>query len=52
MGRGSSSILMATYVVRLVSVDDGEWANNRCNGFGVYSHSNGSRYEGHWKDDK
>jgi hypothetical protein len=30
----------------------GNWENDKANGYGVYLHSNGSKYEGDWKDDK
>jgi hypothetical protein len=30
----------------------GNWENDKANGYGVYTHANGSRYEGEWVDDK
>jgi hypothetical protein len=27
---------------------DGEWTEDKANGYGVYTHFNGSRYEGQW----
>ena len=30
---------------------DGEWLDDKANGYGVYVHINGAKYEGHWKDD-
>ena len=32
-------------------VYEGEWKNNRANGFGYYQYSNGCKYEGQWLDD-
>ena len=32
-------------------VYQGEFMNDKANGYGVYTHKEGSRYEGHWKDD-
>jgi hypothetical protein len=32
-------------------VFDGEWLDDKANGYGVYVHINGAKYEGHWKDD-
>jgi hypothetical protein len=32
-------------------VFDGEWQDDKANGYGVYTHVNGAKYEGHWKDD-
>lgn len=29
----------------------GEFENERASGYGVYNHSNGSKYEGAWLDD-
>lgn len=29
----------------------GEWKDDKANGFGVYVHINGAKYEGYWKDD-
>jgi len=30
---------------------EGEWAEDKANGYGIYIHSNGAKYEGYWKDD-
>ena len=32
-------------------VYEGEWRDDKANGYGVYVHVNGARYEGHWKND-
>ena len=32
-------------------VFDGQWKNDKANGYGVYTHVNGAKYEGMWKDD-
>ena len=29
----------------------GSWADDKANGYGVYIHVNGAKYEGQWKDD-
>ena len=29
----------------------GEWLDDKANGYGVYTHVNGAKYEGYWKDD-
>lgn len=29
----------------------GEWEDDKANGYGVYLHSNGAKYNGYWKDD-
>lgn len=33
------------------NLDDGEWKDDKANGFGIYTHINGAKYEGYWKDD-
>ena len=30
----------------------GEWKNNKKNGFWIYKYSNGRKYEGEWKNDE
>ena len=30
----------------------GNWENDKANGYGVYVHANGSKYEGDWRNDK
>ena len=30
---------------------EGEWTDDKANGFGIYSHTNGAYYEGHWLND-
>ena len=30
---------------------EGQWANDKANGFGIYNHVNGAKYQGFWKDD-
>ncbi len=57
LAKVNSSILMETYVKILRNknnfreIDDGEWKSDKANGYGVYLHVNGSKYEGYWKDD-
>lgn len=31
---------------------NGDFANNKRNGFGIYTWPDGRKYEGHWKDGK
>ena len=31
---------------------DGEWEDNKANGFGTYTFKDGTKYIGYWKDDK
>lgn len=31
---------------------EGEWKDDKANGFGVYIHVNGAKYEGEWLNDK
>lgn len=31
--------------------DEGEWKGDKADGYGVYFHMNGAKYEGYWKDD-
>lgn len=33
-------------------VFQGEWKNDRANGFGILIYSNGCRYDGNWVDDR
>ena len=30
---------------------EGEWIDDKAEGYGVYTHANGSNYEGYWKAD-
>lgn len=30
---------------------DGEWKDDKANGFGTYTHVNGAKYSGFWMDD-
>jgi hypothetical protein len=32
-------------------VYEGNWVNDKANGFGLYIHVNGARYEGQWRHD-
>jgi hypothetical protein len=53
MGRADWVIIKI--IIILVHVDgdsyDGEWKDDRANGYGVYCHSGGAKYEGHWNND-
>jgi len=31
---------------------DGEWADDKANGIGMFVHHDGTSYTGEWKDDK
>ncbi len=42
--------MMVRYFFTLIHI--GDWSEDKANGFGVYTHADGSRYEGEWKDDK
>ena len=33
-------------------VYDGDWKDDKADGFGIYTHNNGNRYVGDWKEDK
>lgn len=33
------------------SEESGQWADDKANGYGVYIHANGARYQGEWKND-
>lgn len=49
----SLNMQMVIYVIDFIdNLDDGEWENDKTNGFGIYIHADGSKYEGLWKDDK
>lgn len=30
----------------------GDWLDDKCNGYGVYTHSSGTVYKGYWENDK
>jgi len=30
---------------------EGEWIDDKANGYGIYIHANGTRYEGNWLND-
>ena len=32
-------------------VYEGEWKDDKANGFGIYYYSNGNKYEGYWEND-
>ena len=40
---------------RLINVDgdvyEGDWTNDKDNGYGIYTHYNWATYEGQWRDD-
>jgi hypothetical protein len=31
---------------------EGQWVDDKAEGFGIYTHVDGTIYEGQWKDDK
>ena len=31
---------------------EGEWKDDKANGYGIYIHVNGAKYEGEWLNDK
>jgi len=35
----------------MVNFKSGNWKNDKANGYGLYIHKNGTRYEGEWLDD-
>ena len=37
--------------VIVICIIKGEWREDKANGYGVYIHVNGARYEGNWRDD-
>ena len=51
VGRGSSGMLMGIFVISYsinISQDEGEWNDDKANGFGIYIHVNGAKYDGYW----
>jgi hypothetical protein len=50
----SSITLMETSMMVILTYFDclGNWEQDKANGYGVYVHANGSRYEGDWIEDK
>lgn len=55
MAEVNSTILMVTFMMVRYEFNDnieGLWENDKANGYGIYYHKNGSRYEGHWVNDK
>lgn len=32
-------------------IDEGEWEDDKANGYGFYVHVNGAKYDGYWKND-
>ena len=34
------------------SLYEGQWKDDKSNGYGVYLHSDGAQYQGEWKEDK
>ena len=50
----SSIMLMETSMMVLLQFINllGNWENDKANGYGVYTHANGSKYEGEWLNDK
>ena len=32
-------------------IELGAWKDDKANGYGIYLHANGAKYEGEWKDD-
>jgi len=62
MVKVNSGMLMVTFLKVIIEIWGkklfniifkiaGEWKNDKANGYGVYKHVNGARYEGYWKND-
>ena len=54
VGRESSGMLMEIFVIFYsinIFQDDGEWNDDKANGFGIYIHVNGAKYDGYWQND-
>jgi hypothetical protein len=50
----NSGMLMGIHVIKnhkAYIIDEGEWKNDKADGYGVYIHLNGAKYEGYWKED-
>ncbi len=49
------SMLGSGKTTKLMEMDgdvyEGNWENDRANGYGTYIHANGSKYLGFWKND-
>ena len=52
VAKGFFTIAMEIYVLTFNNfLDNGMWKDDKANGYGIYTHLNGSRYEGEWLDD-
>jgi hypothetical protein len=49
----NSYTLMETFskVHRVLFICIGEWKDDKANGYGIYTHINGAKYEGNWQND-
>ena len=45
------SLIIKKFKYKFIFTVIGEWKEDKANGYGVYIHVNGARYEGNWKDD-
>lgn len=43
---------MANCILADRDIYEGQWLNDKANGYGTYTHYNGTVYEGYWKNDK
>ena len=41
---------ICVFIISIIK-DEGDWKDDKANGYGVYTHVNGAKYEGYWVDD-